>query len=507
MLLFFMVLGCTKDESFQVVHQNVQEVEEKLREKSSRVEFTIKTVYKEGIQSEPLISGLIQKHKLKILEGRKGADSQNMLVLDTDHAKYIAYGDSHSYTFAVTNSPKGQGLENVSFFFQKDGGYRIFLVHYDLTEKEIDALSSQDVIENDSLNSQKVIHIEPEDIDAVELDENFSTIKRNDVVGRRGGCPNYIYVPYCTYGNHPGGQTIYGDPCPGHALRKVCSGGGGGGTGGGGGNGGGSGGFGDSDDGGVVTVPITSNEAKFDNFFSQLSPVLKDFLNDNSLLRMQIEFFLIENDFSQGSISFGKAAIEALMGDGETIEGADQNFDNNFWSNNPLFPQKQLPSFEDFSAAYPKLNQGKMPANQVFNLIGGNVLSLANINGYTNACAARVSRALNYSGVSIPSIPGITFEGADNKYYFLGARNLFEWMKKTFGVPDLSLNQSEVGTAGFDFFSAANGNSGIYIMIPNYPAQFGASGHADIFNGSKFNAGGYLNPAGGLHSVNLWVLN
>lgn len=227
----------------------------------------------------------------------------------------------------------------------------------------------------------------------------------------------------------------------------------------------------------------------------------------NFLEMRKLSTFLTDNGCSEDAREFARQAIEAFLGDGTSIEDDDHNYDSAFWNSNPSFPQQQLPSFNDFDASYPKLDGGKMPSDQVFNLIGGNVLSLANLHGYTNACAARVSRALNYSGISIPNIQGITFKGADNKYYFLGAKNLFEWMKKTFGAPDISLNESEVGTGGFGFFTSANGDKGIYIMIPNYPAQFGASGHADIFNGSTFNAGGYLNPAGGLHSANLWKLN
>lgn len=101
----------------------------------------------------------------------------------------------------------------------------------------------------------------------------------------------------------------------------------------------------------------------------------------------------------------------------------------------------------------------------------------------------------------------MTFKGADGKYYFLGAQNLFAWMKKTFGPPNISLDQNEVGPAGLEFFDIADGNEGIYIMIPNYPAKFGASGHADLFDGGTFNAGAYFNPPGGLHSANLWILN
>lgn len=80
-------------------------------------------------------------------------------------------------------------------------------------------------------------------------------------------------------------------------------------------------------------------------------------------------------------------------------------------------------------------------------------------------------------------------------------------MKRTFGSPNICLNQLQTGMSGSRFINTANGSKGIYIMIPNYPSQFGASGHTDIFDGEVFNRNGYFGASGGLHSANLWILN
>lgn len=53
--------------------------------------------------------------------------------------------------------------------------------------------------------------------------------------------------------------------------------------------------------------------------------------------------------------------------------------------------------------------------------------------------------ALNYSGVVIPNIPSTntilgTVQGADGKYYFLNAKALNIWMRKTFGVSPVNSN-------------------------------------------------------------------
>lgn len=242
--------------------------------------------------------------------------------------------------------------------------------------------------------------------------------------------------------------------------------------------------------------------------FLELDDEQTFWIMDNADVRNQLIDFVKANNTPQAK-AFAVEALIALMA-GNYIgvnTGSDQtNFDQSFWDN-INFPQQNLPNFTDFDNSYPKTDGGLMLPENVFELIGGDVLSLANLHGYTNACAARVSRALNYSGVVIPNIPGKTFKGFDNKYYFLGARKLYEWMKKTFGNPNISLNQSQAKTDGSGFLGLALGKKGLYIMIPNYPSQFGASGHADIFNGSSFNKNGYFGANGGLHSANLWILN
>ncbi len=102
---------------------------------------------------------------------------------------------------------------------------------------------------------------------------------------------------------------------------------------------------------------------------------------------------------------------------------------------------------------------------------------------------------------------GKTFKGSDNKYYFVSAIKLFRWLLGTFGQPDISLNNSQIGINGENFLLQANGQKGIYILIPNYPALFGASGHVDIFDSTNFDGHGYFNASGGVHSANLWILN
>jgi hypothetical protein len=112
--------------------------------------------------------------------------------------------------------------------------------------------------------------------------------------------------------------------------------------------------------------------------------------------------------------------------------------------------------------------------------------------------------------VIIPNIPGKTFKGADNKFYFLGARNLYNWMIKTFPPNDANsvvLNQQQGGINGMNFQSLLSNKQRIYILIPNNPAisGFGASGHAGIYTTPDLTHY-YFGAKGGVKSITLWIL-
>lgn len=91
-----------------------------------------------------------------------------------------------------------------------------------------------------------------------------------------------------------------------------------------------------------------------------------------------------------------------------------------------------------------------MKAEEVFNKIGGDVkdgrdrsLVDPNQTPWNNACALRISWALNKCDIKLPYIKGQTLKGGDGKYYFLGARNMNMWMRKKFGCsnPNRSLGE------------------------------------------------------------------
>ena len=54
---------------------------------------------------------------------------------------------------------------------------------------------------------------------------------------------------------------------------------------------------------------------------------------------------------------------------------------------------------------------------------------------YANGCAARLSYALNESGVAkVPRIAHVTEQGKDGKNYFLLAKDMRDWFLKKSGI-------------------------------------------------------------------------
>lgn len=185
---------------------------------------------------------------------------------------------------------------------------------------------------------------------------------------------------------------------------------------------------------------------------------------------------------------------------------------------NTTYPPQPLPTYNNFVANYPTTNGHDMPAGDVYRLVGGMPLSIYMSDSIKNgnACALRVSRALNYSGVTIPNIPNKTFLGSDGKYYFLSAAAIGDWMNKTFGTSGpnvITVTKAQGGTNGQNFDSYLQGNQGIYSLRASSNSKFGATGHATYYNGTNcpIDAKGlhtteYYNADGGVEYIRLWKL-
>jgi hypothetical protein len=165
------------------------------------------------------------------------------------------------------------------------------------------------------------------------------------------------------------------------------------------------------------------------------------------------------------------------------LSGQDWTFNEEFWNDpNLTFPPQNLPSYQDFYDAFPKNEDGSWMygADNIYNLVGGDVLQAREDYPVrtNNTCALKVSIALNGAGIDIPNLPGQTLQGEDGSYYFLNARALAEWMKKTFTDYE-EYNSTEYNNP--DIHTLLNGQTGIIISI--YESGE-ASGHADIYTGS-----------------------
>lgn len=156
-----------------------------------------KIVSGKQIQSNQQLFEMFPEYRYNNVQNRPLEGNRN-IVFDTDYARYFEYGDYHSYTFPVLNTPYGEGLENIVFWLNDEGGYNIALVYYALTEEE-------------KVYLEHGISIHPEDVLITTLNEEYEPMGLFDTP-----C-FYIILAYCRYGNHTGGRYEDVGRCPGYA--------------------------------------------------------------------------------------------------------------------------------------------------------------------------------------------------------------------------------------------------------------------------------------------------
>lgn len=281
----------------------------------------------------------------------------------------------------------------------------------------------------------------------------------------------------------------------------------------------------------------SSGDIDADNLITNLSIVRYDqreFLYNNQSVVEVLTDYLNINGITTDNLEFANWAVDYLManpnvtievfknwylGKPEGKDGETSDYDESYWNNpNLTFPNQTLPSFQSFKTAYPGHNASlyDTPA-KLYAAIGGDVGTIYSNHPITNqnTCAARLSRALNYSGISIPHIfnagKEITMKGADNKYYFMGAANMIAWMKKTFGTPTGGnhINSTTAGKWGQSVGFLVVGKKGIYSMLPNdtsITTGFGATGHIDLLDGTC-DGSCYYNAQGGIKDIFIWELH
>ena len=303
--------SCEKDDSF------------KDQAEDSQINATESGFYTEYVES-PAISknANLTKQLSKSLttpENVMGKGERTELTLHTQIAKYISSEDGsyHSYTFHVSNTPEGEGLENV-LYASSDGGksYRIYLLEYPYTEEKM----------INSFLPFKPLDFKGEHIAYYPLNEESKTNTVDCIMVIQGYCAGKQ--------NHTDG-LLHGYPCPANQTISsyldcsITSSGGDGETTSPGipynpypfndsspdGSSSGDGGIGNPSSGTDVTSPLY---LPMKSVIRKLAPYedeaeedhIKQCLSDNSMLTIPLEMFLGENPTPEQE-AFGKEAIKA----------------------------------------------------------------------------------------------------------------------------------------------------------------------------------------------------
>jgi hypothetical protein len=157
---------------------------------------------------------------------------------------------------------------------------------------------------------------------------------------------------------------------------------------------------------------------------------------------------------------------------------------------------KGRPCWNEVLKGYPlKTNSDKeMESHDVFEYLFGPNYSPT----YINACAARVSIALLKANMTIGQrieiinvvdrktvLPAntteITHGTLRGKRVILGASTMYGWLKRIWGNPEYGVTQPQTTERIRNQFE---GKTGIYIMLPSSPRNFGgATGHCTLWTG------------------------
>jgi hypothetical protein len=155
----------------------------------------------------------------------------------------------------------------------------------------------------------------------------------------------------------------------------------------------------------------------------------------------------------------------------------------------------KLIAFDKMWDAYPNPGEGAEAAKHT---IGG----AAESETITNTCVLRVSRCFNYSGNDIPKSSTdeiLTIRGGDGKQYALRVREFSRYLYRKYGAPDLEHEYPD-GNGG-DIPPEFLGQQGVIGF--EVDGWTDATGHFDLWNGTKCRHHGYFNRA---KKVMLWLV-
>jgi Type VI secretion system (T6SS), amidase effector protein 4/Putative peptidoglycan binding domain len=156
----------------------------------------------------------------------------------------------------------------------------------------------------------------------------------------------------------------------------------------------------------------------------------------------------------------------------------------------------RLKRFDQMWDAYP--NPGG-PAEAAKHTIGGQAAN----ERIDNTCVLRISRAFNYSGNPIPRSSTdeiMTIKGGDGLNYALRVREFTRYMKRKYGPPDFQHTYPAPG--GGEVPLSFKGRQGVIIF--EVDGWTDATGHMDLWNGSRCRHNAYFNRA---THVMLWEVD
>lgn len=166
------------------------------------------------------------------------------------------------------------------------------------------------------------------------------------------------------------------------------------------------------------------------------------------------------------------------------------------------------PSWKDMSLNYPKEN---ISSTNFYPMISNKYVQLVreNSEAWENTCAARMSYALNRSGIRLPQAPkGGNLVGDDKFNYWLRVKDLKAFMQKRFKNPDIAYSPKRVNNTQLaeskerisevksNFLSKIKGKKGILVF--EVTGWGNASGHFTLWDGSNLlfvGSGDHNNPA------------
>lgn len=470
-------------------------------------------------------------------------DSINNFFIDTDEIIFIEEDLYNSFTFPIHRKDYDKNIvENLVYSLNSNGDYETFISKYELTDFDRYLLSKNlyvDVLNKSLFKKINAINVDflTNRIDVIANDgtcweantgasqgtgtEQVISYSQVSCISSSGGGAGGSLSP--SQPNYNGSQGSIGNnnyPGSVHSSQGSYN-----------------NGYSSNTTGGVYgngstyTIPSLPHYSqvevsfKFHKKYIAINPTLETWwtnpLNENTI--NQICEYLYSNQNpeldEQDPNEFAVWCVTYYIANPNTTtqqfqnwflikrEGKDGDFDESYWNNpNLTFPQQNLPSFDDFDAAYPR-EDGVL----LIQLIGGDVQQAYtdnpdNVRGY---CALKVSRGLNNSGITIPNLPGKTIKGGDNKYYFLNAKALNKWMRKTFGISPnnpnhLHIDNTQIGTNGENLPALTAGIKGIYSLVSSNPNW--ASGNADLINDGTCVFGCHFNNSP-IDYIDIWVLN